>query len=63
MTFPAISDSVVGIVMWPKRRTVERTLAETRRSRRMSKDDEIRPESSEAMIYLTMINRMLIGSH
>ena len=38
---------------------VERTLAWIGRYRRMSKDYEYLPESSEAMIYLTMIRLML----
>ena len=53
------SDSVVGFVVLPKRWIVERTFAWICRYRRMSKDYEMLPESSEAMIYLTMINRML----
>ncbi len=53
------SDSVVGFMVWPKRWTVERTLAWICRYRRMSKDAEMLPERSEAMRYLTRINRML----
>jgi len=53
------SDHVVGFVVLPKRWIVERTFAWICRYRRMSKDYEMLPESSEAMIYLTMINRML----
>ena len=53
------SDNVVGFVVLPKRWIVERTFAWICRYRRMSKDYEMLPESSEAMIYLTMINRML----
>lgn len=37
----------------------ERTFAWIGRNRRMSKDDEILPASSEAWIYLSMMRRML----
>jgi putative transposase len=48
-----------GFVVLPKRWIVERTLAWIGRSRRLSKDYEERPESSEALIYLSMIHLML----
>jgi transposase len=44
----------------PRRWVVERTIAWIGRSRRMSKDYEFLPASSEAMVYLTMI-RVLLG--
>jgi putative transposase len=47
-----------GFVVLPKRWIVERTLAWIMRYRRNSKDYERTTESSEAMIYITMINLM-----
>jgi len=44
----------------PRRWVVERTLAWTSRSRRMSKDYERLPATSEALVYLTGI-RLLLG--
>src|SRR5579884_1076719 len=48
-----------GFVKLPKRWVVERTFAWLYRSRRLSKDYEREPESSEAMIRVSMIHRML----
>jgi transposase len=48
----------------PRRWVVERTLAWTSRSRRMSKDDERLPTTSEALVSLTGIRlllRLLLG--
>ena len=47
-----------GFVVLPKRWIVERTFAWIGRCRRHSKDYEQNPESSKAMIYVTMINLM-----
>jgi len=49
---------VKGFVVLPKRWIVERTFAWLSRCRRHSKDYERNPETSEAMILLTMINLM-----
>ena len=53
------SDDVVGFAVLPKRWIVERTFGWIGRYRRMSKDYEMLPTSSEAMILITMINLML----
>jgi putative transposase len=52
------SDDVKGFKLLPHRWVVERTFAWLGRFRRMSKDYEFHPETSEAMIYLAMINIM-----
>lgn len=49
---------VSGFVVLPKRWIVERTFAWITRYRRNSKDYERNPETSEAMIYIAMINLM-----
>ena len=48
-----------GFAVLPKRWIVERTFAWLGRHRRLSKDYEARPDTSEAWIYVTMIDRML----
>jgi transposase len=48
-----------GFTILPKRWIVERTLAWFGKYRRMSKDYEFLPNSSEAMIRWAMVNRML----
>lgn len=53
------SDDVIGFAVLPKRWIVERTFGWIGRYRRMSKDYEMLPASSEAMILITMINLML----
>jgi putative transposase len=48
-----------GFVVLPRRWVVERTLSWVGRNRRMSKDYEALPETSEQLIYLSMIRLML----
>lgn len=48
-----------GFQVLPRRWVVERTFGWMGRSRRLSKDYEYLPESSEAMIQLAMIHRMI----
>lgn len=48
----------VGFQVLPKRWIVERTLAWLNRQRRLSKDYERLPETSEAFVYVTMIRLM-----
>jgi len=49
---------VAGFILLPKRWIVERTFAWLGRYRRLSKDYETNPSSSEAWIYIAMIHRM-----
>lgn len=52
------NDDLAGFTVLPRRWVVERTFAWLGRYRRLSKDYEELPESSEAMITLAMINLM-----
>ena len=52
------NDDVTGFSVLPKRWIVERTFAWLGRYRRLSKDYEALPESSESMILIAMINLM-----
>ena len=53
------SDDAVGFQVLPRRWVVERTLAWFYGYRRLSKDYEALPETTEAWCYLAMINLML----
>jgi len=53
------SDDVAGFKVLPRRWIVERTFGWLGRYRRMSKDYEMLPASSEAMALIAMINLML----
>lgn len=53
------SDDLTGFVVLPKRWIVERTFGWIGRYRRMSKEYEMLPASSEAMILIVMINVMV----
>lgn len=53
------SDDMTGFVVLPKRWIVERTFGWFKRYRRLSKDYEVFPESSEAVIYLSMTHLMV----
>ena len=53
------TDKLPKFVVLPKRWIVERTFGWFGRYRRLSKDYELSVESSEAMIYISMINLML----
>ena len=53
------SDKTKGFVLLPKRWVVERTWGWLNWSRRLSKDYEVLPETSEAFIYVAMIHLLL----
>ena len=53
------SDDAKGFQVLPRRWVVERTFAWLGRYRRLSKDYEALPETSEAMIYAAMIRLMV----
>ena len=54
-----ISRSAPGFQVLPKRWIVERTFAWWNQYRRLSKDYQLLPETSESMIYTVMIRLML----
>jgi putative transposase len=53
------NDDVKGFQVLPRRWVVERTLAWISRYRRFSKDYEVLTETSETMIYATMVNTII----
>jgi putative transposase len=53
------NDDQTGFVVLPRRWVVERTLAWLGRYRRLSKDYEALPRTSEALIYAAMCNLMV----
>ena len=53
------SDKAEGFTVLPRRWVVERTISWVNNDRRLSKDYECWPETSEAIIHLSMINVML----
>lgn len=53
------SEDAQGFVVLPRRWVVERTFAWLSKFRRLSKDYEEKPPSSEAWIYLAMIHIMV----
>jgi putative transposase len=52
-------DGQKGFLILPRRWIIERTWAWLNQYRRLSKDYEVLPTSSEAMIYIAMIRLML----
>ena len=56
-------DGATGFVLLPKRWVVERTFAWLKRCRRLTADREKPTRSSEAMVRLAMIRRMLRRLH
>ncbi len=53
------TEEAVGFVVLPRRWVVERTCAWLGRYRRLSKDYEQLPETSETMMYAAMVHIML----
>ncbi|MBF2027689.1 MAG: transposase [Oscillatoriales cyanobacterium C42_A2020_001] len=58
-TVEVVKRTEAGFVVLPKRWIVERTFAWLSQNRRLSKDYELLPEMSEAMIQAAMIRLML----
>lgn len=58
-TLEIVRRQTSGFEVLPRRWVVERTFAWLSRYRRLSKDYEYLPRSSENMIYIAMINLML----
>jgi putative transposase len=52
-------DDQKGFVVLPRRWVVERTFAWITQCRRLGKDYEVLPQSSEAMIYIAMTRLMI----
>jgi putative transposase len=52
-------EGATGVLLLPKRWIVERTFAWLGRYRRLSKDDEYLPRTSETMIHVAMIHLMV----
>jgi putative transposase len=59
MQFVRRTPGMVGFCVLPKRWVVERTFAWLSRYRRLSKDYEYLPKSSEAFVYLASIHLMV----
>ena len=53
------TDDLKGFVLLPRRWVVERTFGWMVQYRRLSKDYEFHPQTSEAMIHVAMIHLML----
>jgi putative transposase len=53
------SDKVTGFVLLPRRWVVERTFAWLNNYRRLSKEYEVLPATSESMIYAAMVHLMV----
>ena len=53
------SDDQKGFVVLPRRWVVERTFAWITQCRRLGKDYEVLPQSSQAMIYIAMTRLMV----
>jgi putative transposase len=53
------AEAIKGLVVIPTRWIVERTFGWLNRYRRLSKDDELLPETSEAVIQVAMIHLMI----
>lgn len=53
------NDDLTGFHVLPRRWVVERTFGWLGRYRRMSKDYEFHPETSETMVYVAMIHLMV----